>query len=85
MPDWLFSIGTRHSVPIPDALRTGNGLRLVQAFYSSDDPSCIPVDQVLLTDESEKDIALVLPPGQFVLRTIDEHSNVLADEKMTVR
>ncbi|MCH8135158.1 MAG: hypothetical protein IIB77_04165, partial [Proteobacteria bacterium] len=47
-PDWLVAKTGRKRVPIPDALLSVGGLRLVQAFAGGDPQTAIPADQILV-------------------------------------
>jgi hypothetical protein len=59
-------------------------MRLVQARREGEPASAIPVDQVIIDDRNDQKV-LMLPPGTFWLRTIDQNSKVIAETKVSVR
>jgi len=82
-PDWMVSTLGRNPVAIPAALRAGRGRRLVQAFVEGEPVSAIPADQLLLDRPDAADV-LLLPPGRYRVRAVDERSTVLADTSLRV-
>jgi hypothetical protein len=83
-PDWMDQTLARRRVRIPTELRKGTGMRLVQARREGEPASAIPVDQVIIDDRNDQKV-LMLPPGTFWLRTIDQNSKVIAETKVSVR
>jgi hypothetical protein len=83
-PDWLATVLGRKRFTIPSELVTGSGVRLVQAFRPGEPPTAIPVDQLLL-DERRQSSDLMLPVGNYWLRTISRAGEVLAEATVTVR
>lgn len=77
-PDWLARDLNRVAVPVPAALQTGNGLRLVQAFWEGEPGNAVPVDQVLLHPGQEVPPLLLPRRGKkrFWLRAWDESGKV---------
>lgn len=82
-PDWMVQALGRRRTRIPTQLRSGRGMRLVQAFREGDPASAIPVDQVILNDPPDGKV-LMLPAGRFWLRTIDRDSKVIAEARLKV-
>jgi hypothetical protein len=82
-PDWMATTLGRKSRQIPTTLRVGEGRRLVQVFATSAPSNTIPIDQVLLPAAGSEP-ALMLPPGDYRVRTIDENSNELASGSVKV-
>ncbi|HJU61959.1 MAG TPA: hypothetical protein VJ864_07920 [Candidatus Binatia bacterium] len=82
-PDWMVQALGRRRTRIPTQLRSGRGMRLVQAFRVGDPVSAIPVDQVILNNSGDQKV-LMLPAGRFWLRTIDRDSKVLAEARLRV-
>jgi len=82
-PDWLHTVLGRTSTAIPDPLVDGKGLRLVQAFVEGDEPTAVPVDQVLLRDASRPN--LMLPPGTFRVRAVNAEGDVVGPVSVCVR
>ncbi len=74
-PDWMVKTMGRRSVSIPDAVRKGSGLRLIQAFLAGESESAVPVDQVLVR-EGEAWPALMLPEEECWIRAIDAKGKV---------
>jgi len=72
-PDWMVTTLGRKRVPIPEALRVGGGRRLVQAFVEGEPVSAIPADQLLL-EQPDAPGVLMLWPGKYQLRAVDERS-----------
>lgn len=68
-PDWLVKTMGRKPVAMPELLRKGTGLRLVQAFLTGEPGTAVPLDQALLRAEPKP--KLRLPHGSFWLRTLD--------------
>ena len=82
-PDWMIKVLGRRRVNIPQQLWNGHGMRLVQAFEEGEPPSAIPVDQVVINDQSDRK-SLMLTAGRFWLRTIDPESSVIAKARLSV-
>ncbi|HEV2706269.1 MAG TPA: hypothetical protein VGV59_10120 [Pyrinomonadaceae bacterium] len=82
-PNWMVQTLGRTRTRIPSRLRTGRGMRLVQAFREGEPASAIPVDQVILNGPHERKV-LMLPAGRFWLRTIDRNSKVIAEARLSV-
>lgn len=61
-PDWLFRELSRVPVAIPTGLVRARGMQLAQAFRIGDEPSAVPIDQVLLRP-GDPVPALALPRG----------------------
>ncbi|MEX2244520.1 MAG: hypothetical protein WD716_11815 [Fimbriimonadaceae bacterium] len=85
-PDWMVRDLGRSRTVIPSALLVGNGVRLVQAFFKGDPVTSIAADQVLLGKEAgvTNPPDLMLPAGEFRLRTIDATGAELATDIVTV-
>lgn len=81
-PDWLSSTLHRHAITIPESLRS-DGIYLVQAFYQGDAPSVIPVDQIIV-DGRDNAPALMLPSGQFWIRSIDRFDDEIGRANLNV-
>jgi hypothetical protein len=75
--DWMTLTMRRKPLAIPKAHREGSGWRLVQAFEPSDSNAVIPVDQILL-EKPDAPAVLMLPPGKYRVRSIDEKSAAIA-------
>jgi hypothetical protein len=45
-PDWLQTVLGRTPAPIPERMLKGQGLQLVQAFYTDEPDNAVPVDQI---------------------------------------
>ena len=58
-------------------------MRLVQAFRKGEPSTAVPVDQVIINESNDRKV-LMLPRGKFWLRTIDRHSNVIAEAPLSV-
>ena len=82
-PDWMLKALGRKRVQIPPRLFGGHGMRLVQALSEGDRASAIPVDQVIINGPSDRKV-LMLPAGQFWLRTIDRDSKTIAEAHLRV-
>jgi hypothetical protein len=82
-PDWMVATLGRKPVTIPEALRAGRGRRLVQAFIEGEPDSAIPADQLLL-DQPDAPGALMLPPGKYRLRAVDERTTELGVASLQV-
>jgi hypothetical protein len=82
-PNWMREALGRERVPIPRQLLGGRGMRLVQAFREGDPASFIPVDQVMITPSSDRNV-LMLPAGRFWLRTVHPDSQVIAEAHLRV-
>ena len=82
-PDWMSQALGRRRTQISPQLRSGRGMRLVQAFREGDPASAIPVDQVILNEPDDRK-ALMLPKGRYWLRTIDRDSKVIAKTTLSV-
>jgi hypothetical protein len=72
-PNWMVTTLGRKPVAIPGALRAGRGRRLVRAFVEGEPVSAIPADQLLL-ERPDAPGVLMLAPGRYRLRAVDEHS-----------
>jgi hypothetical protein len=83
-PDWLVTTLGRKRVAIPAALRAGRGRRLVQAFVEGELVSAIPADQLLL-EQPDAPGVLMLPPGKYRLRAVDERTADLGTADVQVR
>lgn len=82
-PDWMLTTLGRKRVEIPEALRTGRGRRLVQAFAQGEPNAAIPADQMLL-DRPDAPGVLMLPPGTYRLRAVDERTTELGTASLQV-
>lgn len=82
-PDWIQKELGRTPTPIPQSLRNGQGMQLVQAFYADEPDDAVPIDQILVKPGEEVP-ALMLPKGEFRVRTWDETGKVIATEKLKV-
>jgi hypothetical protein len=82
-PDWMATTLGRTTVAIPESLRSGSGLRLIQAFRDGDPDTAVPVDQVLLRDGDSLP-ALMLPHGIFRVRSIDAKGTVAGPVRLEV-
>lgn len=82
-PDWLESVLLRRRVPIPPAVATGSGLRLVQAFRAGEPVTAVAIDQVLLGGERDA-TTLMLPPGSYQVRAIDRFGTVIGQMRLAV-
>jgi len=71
-PDWMVSVPDRTPIDIPAALLRGTGTWLVQALRPTDPMEAVPLDQVLIRAAGSSP-ALVLPSGEYTLRSIDRH------------
>ena len=58
-------------------------MQLVQAFYADEPDDAVPIDQILVKPGEELPM-LMLPNGEFRLRTWDETGKVIATEKLKV-
>lgn len=74
-PDWMLSVPDRTPIDIPRALLSADGSWLVQSRRPADPVEAIPLDQILVREASPSP-ALVLPPGENVLRSVDRHGVV---------
>jgi hypothetical protein len=74
-PDWMVKTMGRRAVSIPDAVRKGSGLRLIQAFLAGEPESAVPVDQVLVR-EGESWPMLMLPEEECWIRAVDTKGKV---------
>ncbi|MCB1023956.1 MAG: hypothetical protein KDB79_06195 [Acidobacteria bacterium] len=86
-PTWLEMDGERRSTVIDPAKLKLNVLDqklddkesfLVQAFYLDESPDAIPIDQVLISP-NEQIPALMLPIGNFKIRTMNESGEITAE------
>jgi hypothetical protein len=82
-PDWMIKELRRKPVKIPRQLLNGNGMRLVQVFKEGEPASAIPIDQIIINDQSDRKV-LVLPRGKFWLRAIDRDSKVIGEATLGV-
>ena len=82
-PDWMVQALGRRRTRIPLQLRSGHGMRIVQAFREGDRAAAIPADQVII-DESNDRKVLMLPAGRFWMRSIDRNSKVIAEVHLSV-
>lgn len=82
-PDWMVRELGRKPIKIPGQLLTGRGMWLVQAFKEGEPASAIPIDQVIIDDQSDRKV-LMLPKGKFWLRAIDRDSKVIAETTLIV-
>jgi hypothetical protein len=83
-PDWMVTTLGRKRVPIPEALKAGRGRRLIQAFVEGEPVSAIPADQILLEQPNAPGV-LMLSPGKYWLRAVDERSTELATASLQVQ
>lgn len=67
-PEWRQAAGDR-IVAIPRALRPVHGWRVIEARPVGEPDLSVPMDRVAI--RPGEDIALLLPPGRYVLRAID--------------
>jgi hypothetical protein len=82
-PDWMVTTLGRKRVAIPEALKAGRGRRLIQAFIEGEPVSAIPIDQLLLAQPDAPGV-LMLPPGKYRLRAVDERTTELAEAGLQV-
>lgn len=83
-PDWMTTTLKRTPVTIPREKLIGRGMRLVQAFSPEQRPATIPVDQIVITEQSTK-VVLMLPRGRFSARIIDPDNNIIATWSLRVK
>jgi hypothetical protein len=55
----------------------------VQVFKEGEPAAAIPIDQVIIDDQSDRKV-LMLPKGKFWLRTVDRDSKVIAETTLSV-
>lgn len=67
-PVWRMAVGDR-AVPIPKALRPTGGWRIVEARPIGESDASVPMDRVAI--RAGEDVALLLPPGRYQLRSVD--------------
>jgi len=82
-PDWLRTCLGRVATPVPEPLRSGGGLRLVQAFPEGAPATVVPADQVLLREATAM-LALMLRPAKYWTRTIDASGKVVGPIPLSV-
>jgi hypothetical protein len=82
-PDWMVKELRRKPIKIPRQLLNGSGMRLVQVFKEGEPASAIPIDQVIIDDQSDRKV-LMLPKGKFWLRTVDRDSKVIDETTLGV-
>ena len=82
-PDWMTRELGRKPVRIPPQLLVGRGLRLVQAHKEGEPVSAIPVDQVLISEQSKPQV-LMLTKGKYLLRTVDRESTIFGKAMATL-
>ena len=82
-PDWMVRDLGRKPTRIPIRFFSGSGMRLVQAFRKGEPSTAVPVDQVIINESNDRKV-LMLPRGKFWVRTIDRHSNVIAEAPLSV-
>lgn len=70
-PDWYVRDLGRTAVPVAADKLVGKGYQLVQAYYEGEPARAIAVDQVLVKPSSPE-VTMMLPPGKFWLRVLDE-------------
>ena len=75
-PDWLVRELGRQPFAIPDSLRAGEGLRLVQAWLPDEPERAVPLDQVLLAPGAAPPALMLPAAGSFRLRAIDAAGHV---------
>ena len=83
-PDWMTRELGRKPVRIPPQLLVGRGMRLVQAHREGEPVSAVPVDQVLISEQSKPQV-LMLTKGKYSLRTVDRESTVIGKATLLVR
>lgn len=81
--DWMVKTLGRKPIAIPHSFRLGRGMRLVQAFFEEEPDSAIPVDQLLLK-QPDSPGALMLTPGKYRLRAVNERTIVLGTTTILV-
>ncbi|HMW02082.1 MAG TPA: hypothetical protein PL157_14270 [Acidobacteriota bacterium] len=82
-PDWLLMGGLRKPYKFPKDLCHNTFPCLVQALLPDEGNGAVPVDQVTIS--SGKQIpALVLPPGPFLIRAVDQSGKVIASRQVMV-
>lgn len=67
-PVWRQAAGDR-LVTIPRALRPASGWRVIEARPVGEPATSVPMDRVAI--RAGEDVALLLPPGRYALRSID--------------
>jgi hypothetical protein len=82
-PDWMIKELRRKPIRIPRRLLNGSGMRLVQVFKEGEPASAIPIDQIIINDQSDHKV-LMLPRGKFWLRAIDRDSKVIGEAALGV-
>ncbi len=82
-PDWMVKELGRKPIKIPRQLKHGRGIRLVQVFKEGEPASAIPIDQVIIDDQSDRKV-LMLPKGRFWLRAVNRDSKVIAEAHLSV-
>jgi len=92
-PTWLRIGGQRRAhaldlkklnLHVTDGLFKGPKPLLVQAFFDGENADAIPIDQFIL-HPAEQIPMLMLPPGAFRIRAIDESGVVIGHYKLTTR
>jgi hypothetical protein len=83
-PDWMQTVLGRQPIAIPDLLLHGSGPLLVQAFPLGDPPSTVPVDQVIVWGPDRRP-SLMLPLGNYWLRSVDRYGNALGPQSAVIR
>ncbi len=70
-PDWLMREMGRWPRLIPSGLVKEQGLQLAQAFYEGEEPTAVPVDQVLIRPGEPLPTLMLPPKGRFWVRVLD--------------
>ncbi len=83
-PDWMQTVLGRHPFAVPELLLHGSGALLVQAFPLGDPPSTVPVDQVIVWGPGSRP-SLMLPSGNYWLRSVDRYGNELGPQSAVIR
>lgn len=79
-PTWMRMNGYRNALPLNGEIyKKIQDKSLVQAFlkeeYLKNKTSCIPIDQIYI-ETRNNDYILYLPEGEFIIRILDEFSNI---------
>lgn len=83
-PDWMFKRLNREAFKIPKNFVEHDLPVLIQAHRRSDPEHAVPVDQLLIMEHKEENF-LVLPKGDFMIRTINENGELLAKKSITIK
>lgn len=83
-PTWLLEAGLKRTIGIPKGLLPGSGKHLVQVYNRGEDGDAIPVDQVVVIS-SEQQPALMVSPGDYLLKVADREGEEVGQTELKVR